>query len=89
MRAFAPVVYDATHSCQQPGGEGKQTGGSRQFLEPLTLAAIAAGADAIFLEVHDNPAQAKSDAATQLPLDQFEAFIKKCLRLREAIGTEN
>jgi 2-dehydro-3-deoxyphosphooctonate aldolase (KDO 8-P synthase) len=85
MQRFAPVVYDATHSCQQPGGQGTQSGGSREFLETMSAAAIAAGADAIFAEVHDNPAQAKSDSATQMPLDQFEGFVRRCLRVRDAI----
>ncbi len=88
MQVFAPVVYDATHSCQQPGGEGSQTGGVREFVHTLGPAAVAAGADAIFVEVHDNPALAKSDAATQLPLDQFEPFVTKCLRIRAAIAKE-
>jgi len=86
MQAFAPVVYDATHSCQQPGGQGVRTGGVREYIEPLALAAVAAGADAIFLEVHDNPAEAKSDAATQLPLEQFEHVVACCMRVREARG---
>lgn len=86
MQAFAPVVYDATHSCQHPGGQGVQTGGAREFIRPLALAAVAAGADAIFLEVHDNPAEAKSDAATQLPLDQFESLVATCMKVREARG---
>lgn len=85
MQAFAPVVFDVTHSCQQPGAAGVQTGGSRQYLEPLALAAMAAGADALFLEVHDNPAEAKSDAATQLPLEQLEGLLTRCLRVRAAV----
>jgi 2-dehydro-3-deoxyphosphooctonate aldolase (KDO 8-P synthase) len=88
MQRFAPVVFDATHSCQQPGAQGTQSGGSREFLRPLALAAVAAGADALFCEVHDNPAQAKSDAATQMPLEQFEDFVTRCLRVREAVVRE-
>jgi len=85
MRAFAPVVFDATHSCQLPGAEGTSTGGVREYVQVLGPAAVAAGADAVFLEVHDNPAEAKSDAATQLPLEQFEGFVGKCLRVRSAV----
>ena len=86
MQAFAPTVFDATHSCQQPGGLGAQTGGAREFIEPLALAAVAAGADALFLEVHDNPPEARSDAATQLPLEQFKNLVQKCLRVRDALA---
>ncbi|MCB9850810.1 MAG: 3-deoxy-8-phosphooctulonate synthase [Phycisphaerales bacterium] len=88
MRQFAPVVFDSTHSCQQPGGEGTCTGGVREYVQILGPAAVAAGADAVFLEVHDNPAEAMSDAATQLPLDQFEHFITKCIRVRDAVAGE-
>lgn len=86
MREFAPVVFDATHSCQLPGAEGERTGGVREYVHILGPAAVAAGADAIFVEVHDNPAEAKSDAATQLPLEQFEGFVTKCLRVRDAVA---
>jgi 2-dehydro-3-deoxyphosphooctonate aldolase (KDO 8-P synthase) len=86
MREFAPTVFDATHSCQQPGGEGVRTGGVREYVHILGPAAVAAGADAVFLEVHDNPPEAKSDAATQLPLDQFETFVTRCLRVRDAVA---
>ncbi len=84
MQAFAPVIFDATHSCQVPGGLGDQSGGLRQFVAPLAKAAVAAGADAIFLEVHDRPDEAKSDAATVYPLDGLEALLKSCLRIRQA-----
>lgn len=87
MRRFAPVVYDATHSCQLPGGAGDRSGGAREFIEPLALAAIAAGADAIFLEIHDNPAQAKSDPATVLPLEQLKALLTRCKAVFAAVRT--
>jgi len=86
MQEFAPVVFDATHSCQLPGGQGKQSGGLRQFVPLLAKAGIAAGADALFLEVHDQPGKAKSDPATVYPLDQLEGLLSTCLRIREAIG---
>jgi 2-dehydro-3-deoxyphosphooctonate aldolase (KDO 8-P synthase) len=78
MQPFAPVVFDATHSCQQPGGAGKQTAGQRRFTPTLAAAAIAAGADALFMEVHDKPDQAKSDPATVWPLAEFEALLQRC-----------
>jgi len=86
MRRYAPVVFDATHSCQQPGGAGSQTGGERQYVALLARTAIVAGADALFLEVHDDPESAKSDAATQYPLDQFESLLTDCLRIAAATG---
>ena len=85
MRRFAPVVFDATHSCQQPGGAGTQTGGERQYVSLLARSAIAAGADALFLEVHDDPDAAKSDAATQYPLDRLDHLVTQCLRIAAAV----
>lgn len=86
MRAFAPVVFDATHSVQHPGSTGNVTGGAREFIPLLTRAAVAAGVDALFLEVHDNPGQAKSDAATVWPLDQLAPLLETCLKIRAACG---
>lgn len=86
MQAFAPVVFDATHSCQIPGGLGNQSGGLRQFVPVLARAGVAAGADALFLEIHDRPDEALSDAATVFPLDQFESLVTVCLRVRQALG---
>ncbi|MFH0981995.1 MAG: 3-deoxy-8-phosphooctulonate synthase [Planctomycetota bacterium] len=85
MKHFAPVVFDATHSCQLPGGMGHQSGGNRHFVGLLAKAGIAAGADALFMEVHDNPDQAQSDPATQYPLDQFEKLMTTCLRVAQAV----
>jgi 2-dehydro-3-deoxyphosphooctonate aldolase (KDO 8-P synthase) len=79
MQEFAPVVFDATHSCQIPGGQGHQSGGLRQFVPVLAKAAMAAGADALFLEVHDRPDEAKSDPATVFPLDRLEELLGTCL----------
>ena len=80
MRALAvmgetgwPVVYDATHSLQRPGGES--SGGQREFAFPLMRAAMACGVDGLFFETHPDPAHALSDAETQLPLDQADAFL--------------
>lgn len=83
MQAFAPVVFDATHSCQIPGGQGHQSGGLRQFVPVLARAAAAAGADALFMEVHDRPDEAKSDPATVYPLDRLEELLTACLRISE------
>jgi len=84
MKSFAPVVFDATHSCQLPGGAGTQSGGQREFVPALAAAAIAAGADALFMEVHDKPDEAKSDPATVFPLEQLEALLRDLRRLAEA-----
>lgn len=84
LKAFAPVVFDATHSCQLPGGAGTLSGGQREFVPTLAAAAIAAGADALFMEVHDNPDQAKSDPATVFPLEKLESLLARLQRLAEA-----
>jgi 2-dehydro-3-deoxyphosphooctonate aldolase (KDO 8-P synthase) len=84
MRRFAPVVFDATHSVQYPGG-GTVTGGARQFIPLLTRAAVAAGIDALFLEVHDDPPAAKSDAATVWPLAELEPLLRTCARIRDVL----
>jgi 2-dehydro-3-deoxyphosphooctonate aldolase (KDO 8-P synthase) len=83
MKAFAPVVFDATHSCQFPGGAGTLSGGQRQYVGTLAAAAIAAGADALFMEVHDDPDHAKSDPATVYPLGQLGALLEKLLQIAE------
>jgi 2-dehydro-3-deoxyphosphooctonate aldolase (KDO 8-P synthase) len=85
MRSFGyPVVFDVTHSLQLPGGEGNQSGGQREFAEPLARAAVAAGCDGLFLEVHDNPAAALSDPATQLALPQLKPLLEKLIALHRA-----
>jgi len=85
MRTLAPVVFDATHSCQLPGSAGTRSGGQRQYVGTLAAAAIAAGADAIFMEVHDDPDRALSDPATVFPIDQLEALLKGLLRIAEVV----
>lgn len=84
MARYAPVVFDATHSCQLPGSEGTQSGGQRDLVPTLARAAVAAGAHALFLEVHDNPAKARSDAATVWPLDKLAGLLTECKRISEA-----
>jgi 2-dehydro-3-deoxyphosphooctonate aldolase (KDO 8-P synthase) len=84
MRQFAPVVFDATHSVQRPGSGGDVTGGVREFIPLLCRAAMAVGVDALFMEVHDDPDNAKSDAANVWPLEQLESLLVTCVRVRDA-----
>jgi len=70
-----PVVFDGTHSVQEPGGLGKSSGGAREFVPVLCRAAVAAGCDAVFLEVHDNPDRAKCDGPNMLPLSQLRPLL--------------
>lgn len=84
MREFAPVVFDATHSVQLPS-QGTQSGGQPQFIPLLSRAAVAAGIDGIFLEVHDNPEAAKSDGANALPLADLKATLEPLLAIRRAL----
>jgi 2-dehydro-3-deoxyphosphooctonate aldolase (KDO 8-P synthase) len=81
MAEYAPVVFDATHSCQLPGQAGTQSGGQREMTPVLARAAVAAGAHALFLEVHDDPPRAKSDSATVWPLDQLAGLLAECLKV--------
>ena len=75
-RSGYPVVYDATHSVQLPGGQGTSSGGQREFIAPLARAAVAVGIDGLFMEVHQNPDQARSDRASVFPLDQLESLLR-------------
>ena len=87
MRALGcPVVFDGTHSVQQPGGQGTTSGGQREFIPPLVRAAAAVGVDALFLEVHPDPVHALSDAATMLPLGDLEALLTTAVALDRASG---
>jgi 2-dehydro-3-deoxyphosphooctonate aldolase (KDO 8-P synthase) len=76
-----PVVFDATHSAQQPGGLGTQSGGDRRFVAPLARAAVAAGCDAVFMEVHEDPSRAPSDGATSVPLADVPALWRQLVAL--------
>lgn len=80
-----PVVMDATHSVQKPGGNGNSTGGNRSYVEPLAKAAIAAGADALFFEVHPEPDYALSDGPNMIKLNEFEELLKRVLKVYEAV----
>ncbi len=75
-QAGYPVVYDATHSVQLPGGQGNASGGQREFIAPLARAAVAVGVDGLFMEVHEEPDRALSDKATVFPLAQLEALLR-------------
>lgn len=88
MRKFAPVVFDATHSVQLPsaGANGQAvSGGQPEFIPLLSRAAVAAGVDGVFMEVHDNPAQAKSDGANALELKNLEKVLIELLAVRQAV----
>src|SRR5882724_1634368 len=86
MKKFGyPVVFDATHSVQLPGGQGHSSGGQPEFIEPLARAAVAAGVDGLFLETHDNPAAALSDGANALPLAQLPALLSRMKELSTLI----
>lgn len=78
-----PVVFDVTHSTQQPAGLGNQSGGNPQYSPLLARAAIAAGVDGLFLECHPDPKHAKSDAATMLHLDQVEPLLSQCRQIAD------
>jgi 2-dehydro-3-deoxyphosphooctonate aldolase (KDO 8-P synthase) len=78
-----PVVFDATHSVQLPGGAGTASGGDARFIEPLARAAVAVGADAVFVEVHDAPERALSDGPNALRLDRLEGLLEKLRKIRK------
>ena len=80
-----PVVYDATHSIQLPGGKGSVSGGQREMIGPLACAAVAVGCDGLFIETHEKPGQALSDSASMLPLRQLLPLIKKAKKIRESL----
>lgn len=80
-----PVVFDATHSVQLPGGQGPSSGGQPEFIEPLARAAVAAGVDGLFLETHENPAAALSDGANALPLAQLPALLARLKELSSLV----
>ena len=84
MREFGyPVLFDVTHSLQLPGGLGDATDGQSEYVSPLARAGVACGVDGLFMEVHDNPPMALSDAATQFPLDKLEPLLETLLKIHE------
>ena len=87
MRSFGcPVIYDATHSVQLPGGSGESSGGQREFIAPLSRAAVAAGIDGLFMEVHPDPDKALCDGPNSMPLDSIEPLLKQLIRIHEAVS---
>ena len=77
-----PVIFDATHSVQQPGGQGGTSGGQREYVAPLARAAVAVGVDGLFIEIHPNPDKALSDGPNMLPLHRLEPLLKQLLAIR-------
>jgi len=82
-----PVIFDATHSAQLPGGE-ETTGGNRKIIPTIAKAAVAAGCDGLFMEIHDKPDQAKSDAATQWPLDKLKSLLMSIVKIHQAVEND-
>ncbi|MCA9100231.1 MAG: 3-deoxy-8-phosphooctulonate synthase [Planctomycetales bacterium] len=82
-----PVIFDATHSVQEPGGLGGKTGGDRQMVEPLARAAVATGVDGLFFETHPEPNRSPSDGANMVPLAEFEHLIRRLLAIRAVVDT--
>lgn len=86
MKEFGvPVIFDATHSVQKPGGNGTSTGGNREFVEYLAKAAISVGVDGLFMETHPDPDYALSDGPNMVPLGQIEKLLEKLKRVYEAV----
>jgi 2-dehydro-3-deoxyphosphooctonate aldolase (KDO 8-P synthase) len=86
MKKFGyPVVFDATHSVQKPGGNLTSTGGNREYVEHLAKAALAVGADLLFMEVHEDPDNAKSDGPNMVKLDEIEIMLKKLIKVYKAV----
>jgi 2-dehydro-3-deoxyphosphooctonate aldolase (KDO 8-P synthase) len=80
-----PVVFDATHSVQEPGGLGGTTGGNRAMVEPLARAAVAVGIDGLFFETHPDPDRSPSDGPNMVPLDRAAAFLERLLKIRDVV----
>ncbi len=86
QRTGYPVCFDATHSQQVPGGHGGSSGGQREFIAPLARAAVAAGADAVFCEVHETPAESKVDPDTHLAVDEMIALLEDLVAIKRVVG---
>jgi 2-dehydro-3-deoxyphosphooctonate aldolase (KDO 8-P synthase) len=82
------VIFDATHSVQQPGGRGSSSGGQREFVAPLARAAVAVGVDGVFMEVHPDPENALSDGPNMVPLHRLESLLEQLLAIRKAVGSQ-
>lgn len=86
MQAFGfPVIYDATHSVQLPGGKGSSSGGQREFIVPLSRAAVSAGCDAVFMEVHEDPDRAPCDGPNMLKIDEFTVVAKQLVEINRLV----
>lgn len=89
MKEFGvPVIFDATHSVQKPGGNGTSTGGNRAYVEYLAKAAVAVGVDGLFMETHPDPECALSDGPNMVPLGEMERLLKKLMLVYQAVHTE-
>jgi len=90
MRSMGcPVIFDATHSVQLPGGAGQSSGGQREFIPPLARAAVAAGLDGVFMEVHPRPEKALCDGPNSMPLDRMESLLETLLKIHALVSEEN
>jgi 2-dehydro-3-deoxyphosphooctonate aldolase (KDO 8-P synthase) len=84
-----PVVFDATHSVQLPGGQGISSGGQREYVSPLACAAVAAGADGVFIEMHEDPDRALCDGPNSMPLGDVPELLEKLLRIHQAVRSQD
>jgi 2-dehydro-3-deoxyphosphooctonate aldolase (KDO 8-P synthase) len=87
MQQFAPVIMDCTHSLQQPNQSSGVTGGRPELIETMARAAIAVGADGLFIETHPNPAVAKSDGANMLRLELLEEMLERLVKLKTVVNS--
>lgn len=88
MQQFGvPVIFDATHSVQQPGGRGETTGGQREMVEPLARAAVAMGVDGLFIETHPDPDQSPSDGPNMIPLNDMKTLMQRLTKIRACVDT--
>jgi len=88
MQQFGvPVIFDATHSVQQPGGQGETTGGQREMVEPLARAAVAMGVDGLFIETHPDPDQSPSDGPNMIPLNDIKTLVQRLTKIRACVDT--
>ncbi|MFP6586982.1 MAG: 3-deoxy-8-phosphooctulonate synthase [Pirellulaceae bacterium] len=88
MQQFGvPVIFDATHSVQQPGGQGETTGGQREMVEPLARAAVAMGVDGLFIETHPDPDQSPSDGPNMIPLNGMKTLLQRLTKIRACVDT--
>jgi 2-dehydro-3-deoxyphosphooctonate aldolase (KDO 8-P synthase) len=83
-----PVIFDATHSVQQPGGQGTSSGGDRRFVPVLARAAVAVGVAGVFIETHEDPARAPSDGPNMLPLEDFETLLGELMAIDRLVKTQ-